>query len=773
MTSSEDSPLIYVLTRTSARPYFFHMNYQSVQSQTYDRIIHFVSYDDDQTEEYCRQYEELNDYDHNNSMTRKVFKTFRMERIKKQGNGHFPYNLYLNEMMDRIPSQLPGWIIILDDDDIFSHENAVSELVRTIQREVRNAYDKKFLMWQVEFPNDRLVPKRKSKMPPRVGDVSMIGFSFHSSLRRQFLFSDRKGGDYLMIKSLWKELNVVWVDDVLTRINYDRTRRFGSGMRNDLKLSTVQIKEYKLFMENKLSMRKSISLKKKEDDEQGNINSLVIDDDSLNDDDDSSYKDNYSKTVSPVKMNLKIKKNKNEQQEELQKEEFSLIKFKKDNNKDNSTPNLTLKKKTTIDKIQDQEDDEESKHVTFKEDTTVFNYYVDNEQSNNNSSNPSSSTTLSDNTTKNSNSTTNMEDEMDNNYENSIPDEMIIHPQLEKLLDYLSDDTKVQILQLNDLKTMIRTCMLETLNELGLNPLTQQQQQEQHYQHQPRVKNSTTQSKKQQHQEESKPRNSLRSQLNDLLSEGEDMENEAQLNSLLINYAEEDEDDDPTNLEDIDSFLDKIIILNFGGKAGQLQEQLESLGFTNVHIVDANKRKTFWDNLFDLMSSSQKKGLKRFAVLQDNIHLHKNFSSEFAMQFENIKTKKDWKMIALAASQNLTIKAGVDWKYYLDLYPDLRKNKIKDEASAQKHWKLNGSRERRYGQRGVLHPDTLSGCCGVIVSSRMYHDLPKLKKSRNARDFILKNYKQKVYATSPLLALSPINRAVRMRNRFNMEFYEN
>ena len=51
--------LIYVITRTSQRPYFFHKNYESIHSQTYPYIKHYVSCDDDETEEYVKQYPDL------------------------------------------------------------------------------------------------------------------------------------------------------------------------------------------------------------------------------------------------------------------------------------------------------------------------------------------------------------------------------------------------------------------------------------------------------------------------------------------------------------------------------------------------------------------------------------------------------------------------------------------------------------------------------------------------------------------------------------------
>ena len=119
----------------------------------------------------------------------------------------------------------------------------------------------------------------------------------------------------------------------------------------------------------------------------------------------------------------------------------------------------------------------------------------------------------------------------------------------------------------------------------------------------------------------------------------------------------------------------------------------------------------------------------------------------------------------------MTTKSSLDWNYYLDTYKDLRKNNIKDEAGAKKHWKFNGSRERRFSTRDVLHPDSMSGVSAVLFSSKIYKDLTKLQKARDPRDFIIRNYKNQTYAVSPLLGLSAINRAVKMKNRHNLEFY--
>jgi hypothetical protein len=244
---------------------------------------------------------------------------------------------------------------------------------------------------------------------------------------------------------------------------------------------------------------------------------------------------------------------------------------------------------------------------------------------------------------------------------------------------------------------------------------------------------------------------------------------EQKLSQLLTSYAESS--DPQVEFSVIDDYLDVVYILNLTGKASELQHRLQEVGFTKISVIDGNIKKSFWDNLWDIVKLAQKRGLVHFAVFQDNVHLNKKFAQETMEQFNSIKDK-EWKLIAISASQNLITKSGLDWKFYLDTYPDLKKFKITNEPTAQKHWRSYGMREKRYSQRALLNPDTLGGVSGVFVSDLLYADLPKLLKARNAGDFLVKNYKPKIYATTPLLCLSGLNRAVRNRNKHNLSFYD-
>lgn len=183
----ETQPLINVITRTSNRPLFFYCNWESVNNQDYPRIRHLVSYDDEETREYIERYENLGLGDRFSAyhIPRPAYKTDR-----------FPYNLYCNELMSHVKE---GWIMFLDDDDMMSGLDSVSEMVKHIGSE------DDLILWRVQFPN-RVVPKFINRKP-KMGDISAIGFMFHSKHVTPDMWDDRQGSDYRVINKLYGRLN--------------------------------------------------------------------------------------------------------------------------------------------------------------------------------------------------------------------------------------------------------------------------------------------------------------------------------------------------------------------------------------------------------------------------------------------------------------------------------------------------------------------------------------------------------------------------------------
>lgn len=106
---------IYIISRTSNRPNFFQQTYNSIKSQTYSNIVHIVTYDTPETLLYLNNYVDL--------------VKVAVKRQPRHENAHFPYNLYCNQAQQVIAKMHPGWIMYLDDDDLFTSNTAVEVIM--------------------------------------------------------------------------------------------------------------------------------------------------------------------------------------------------------------------------------------------------------------------------------------------------------------------------------------------------------------------------------------------------------------------------------------------------------------------------------------------------------------------------------------------------------------------------------------------------------------------------------------------------------------------
>ena len=215
-----------ILTRTNSRPKYFFLCSNSIKEQNYEGTInHYVSVDDPKTMEYLELY-------------RNTLKTINVERKQKTQPNSFPYNNYLNEMLSKIED---GWIMILDDDDKFIKNDAL----RIIMEKIKNCDDEDILiLWKVKI-GSRICPSSgffgKSI---RRGDISNIGFAFHSKHKDKAFWPDVRGGDFKCIETLSKKLKVIWIDDILTCTN-SNAGNFGN--QRDITLNTDDTKKYVEF----------------------------------------------------------------------------------------------------------------------------------------------------------------------------------------------------------------------------------------------------------------------------------------------------------------------------------------------------------------------------------------------------------------------------------------------------------------------------------------------------------------------------------------------
>lgn len=184
-----------VITRTSGRPRFFEQCRRSVLAQT-EPVFRLVISDTPE-----------DDYPEGD---------FILKVPRQQGRGH---NLYFNQARQHIPKSHP-WVIFLDDDDAF-HTPRALQMIR------EKIYDSESLvLWQVLFPDNRQIPGGQIFLPPKPGNISGIGFCYHSKHWKDW--EPCAYGDFYVINALYNQLHQVWINAVLTR-----AQAIGHGLRLD------------------------------------------------------------------------------------------------------------------------------------------------------------------------------------------------------------------------------------------------------------------------------------------------------------------------------------------------------------------------------------------------------------------------------------------------------------------------------------------------------------------------------------------------------------
>jgi len=201
-----------IIIRTSNRPVYFWNCVRSVEGQTYLKRKILVGIDGNDT--YANHYQPIR------------YNPVKSNRTYLKGAHtsmmHFPFNLYLNKLMRGVSG---GWVIFLDDDDMFAHEDCLR-----IIREHR-ADRQTLILWRVNIAG-RIIPSDENfGKRPVVKDISGIGFCFHSDYIPLLQWDSYKQCDWRVISRAYDILRPVWIDEVLTRTQ--RSAGDGFGYRKD------------------------------------------------------------------------------------------------------------------------------------------------------------------------------------------------------------------------------------------------------------------------------------------------------------------------------------------------------------------------------------------------------------------------------------------------------------------------------------------------------------------------------------------------------------
>lgn len=216
---------VNILTRTSGRPVGFSNCRQSVKRQTYKSISHFVSYEDEKDLAYL---------DLDGIKKVKVDKYRGNVKINPEGYLHAPYNLYCNELLDKVEN---GWIIFLDDDDHLLHNKVIQELVSEIEK----ANEDTLFIWQMRYPDGRVLPTNSHIYTQTIEfeKIDTTCFMFHSKYKDEANWDAWKASDFRFVKQLNEIIpNKKWLQRVYIQIN-----NYGDfGNRNDIAQDMVTTK---------------------------------------------------------------------------------------------------------------------------------------------------------------------------------------------------------------------------------------------------------------------------------------------------------------------------------------------------------------------------------------------------------------------------------------------------------------------------------------------------------------------------------------------------
>lgn len=207
--------LINILTRTSNRPNYFKTCCNSIKQQTYKKINHIICTDDSKSLPYIKEY--TNNYIQINPEKYKHDKYKKFSYHNNQDIGDSPawWNSYFNDMY---PLLKDGWVIYLDDDDQFTYENSLEYMLSLLPNE------NSLLFWKVQFPG-YTIPRINSPSlitnKPINGNISGIGFMFHTNYIKNASWEAWGGGDYRVSIKLWDVIpNKIETNEILTKLQH-------------------------------------------------------------------------------------------------------------------------------------------------------------------------------------------------------------------------------------------------------------------------------------------------------------------------------------------------------------------------------------------------------------------------------------------------------------------------------------------------------------------------------------------------------------------------
>lgn len=215
-TYIDELPTFNIIVRTSKRENAFSVCMKSIAVQDYPNINVIVVTDESEGVIYSRKYEARHIH-----IDRSKIKVKPQPESEEYGK---PF--ICNEYVDIVQQKLSGYIMFLDDDDMLCCADAVSTIAKYAKK---NA----LMVWRTDMNDGRVIPNGNFGKSIKLFDITGIGMCYHSDHIGLTDWSQWKRADYRTAKKLSEKLPVVWIDSILTKL------QFKSGMGNQTDVYTT------------------------------------------------------------------------------------------------------------------------------------------------------------------------------------------------------------------------------------------------------------------------------------------------------------------------------------------------------------------------------------------------------------------------------------------------------------------------------------------------------------------------------------------------------
>lgn len=171
-----------ILIRTSMRPMFFKICIDSILEQDYSNYHIYICYDNNESLAYLYEYQ----------MTYKNVSIFFIENDSTE---KYKFNLYNNVLMNKVKD---GFMIFLDDDDMFTHNLCFKIINENIKDE------DSILIWKFMRPDKLVYPKNIDDI--KIGEIDTTSICFNCKYKNKAKWCDKQCGDFYFYTELFEKL---------------------------------------------------------------------------------------------------------------------------------------------------------------------------------------------------------------------------------------------------------------------------------------------------------------------------------------------------------------------------------------------------------------------------------------------------------------------------------------------------------------------------------------------------------------------------------------